>query len=114
MLPGLLWYAEGLELFGSKFGQSTNVEVNAPSWSWASAPSGYTIRNDWTNKEFQTLAAVENVSFGLVKSNNPFGGVLRAKLDIRGPVCRFPQLYHPSWRSPPQTALSAWSATFLV
>ncbi|KIW40681.1 uncharacterized protein PV06_07858 [Exophiala oligosperma] len=100
MLPGLLWYAKGLELFGNKLDQSTHdVEVEAPSWSWANAPCGYTIRNDWTNKSLRSLAALEDVSFDLVESSNPFGGVLHAQVTIRGPVCRFSRLYHPTWRS---------------
>ncbi|KAK5208223.1 hypothetical protein LTR41_006159 [Exophiala xenobiotica] len=107
ILPGLLWYAEGLELFGTKLGQSTDVEVNAPSWSWANAPSGYTIRNDWVNKSLRSLATLEDVSFGLMESNNPFGGVLHAKLTIRGPVYRFSRLYHPAWSSP-GSSLSAF------
>ena len=102
ILPGLLWYAKGLELFGSKRSQSTDVEINAPSWSWANAPSGYTIRNDWVNKSFRSPgpATLEGVSFGLMEPNNPFGGVLNAKLTIHGPLYRFSRLYHPAWRSP--------------
>jgi hypothetical protein len=42
---------------------------------------------------------VEDVSVELVEPNNPFGGVLNARLTIRGPVYRFHQLYHSSWRS---------------
>lgn len=109
MLPGLLWYAEGLGPFGNKLGQSPDVEVKAPSWSWANAPCGYTVRNDWTNEEFRSLAALEDVSFGLVDSNNSFGGVLNAQLTIRGPVYRFSRLYHPAWRSP-SSGLSAFES----
>ncbi|KIW93599.1 uncharacterized protein Z519_06204 [Cladophialophora bantiana CBS 173.52] len=70
------------------------------SWSWANAPPGYTIRNDWLNNSPRPLATLEDVSFSLMDLNNPFGGVLRAKLTIRGPVYRFSRLYHPPWRSP--------------
>ncbi|KAJ9659255.1 hypothetical protein H2198_003259 [Neophaeococcomyces mojaviensis] len=99
MLRGLLWYAQGMRLFDSNLSHPTVVEVKAPSWSWARAPSGSAIRNDWTNSGFRPLAAVKNVSRVPVESNNPFSGVSSTRLTIRGPVYRFPQLYHPSWRS---------------
>jgi hypothetical protein len=101
MLPGLLWHAQGMRLFDSNLGQLTLVEVKAPSWSWARAPSGSVIQNDWANSGVRPLAAVEDVSVELVEPNNPFGGVLSARLTIRGPVYRFHQLYHSSWRSTP-------------
>lgn len=107
IVPGLLWYAQGLELFGSKVGQSPDVEVSAPSWSWATAPSTYCIRNDWANKSFRSLATLKDVSFGIVDSNNPFGGILSARITIHGPVYRFSQLYHTTWRAP-QSNLSAF------
>lgn len=77
------------------------MEVKAPPWSWARAPSGCVFQNNWVNREFRLLAAVEDVSVELVEPNNPFGGVLSARLTIRGPVYRFHQLYYSSWRSAP-------------
>jgi hypothetical protein len=99
LVPSLAWYAKGKGLFGGNPERSPVGEVTAPSWSWANAPLRSAVQNDWATKECQPKADVKGISVELMDPSNPFGGITSARLTISGPVYRFSQVYHPSWRS---------------
>ena len=105
MILGLLWYAKGLQIFGDKVNRTVAVENKIPSWSWVNGPCGFAICNDWVDKSFKEKSVLENVTYSLEDSSNPFGDIVNAEITLRGPVHRFSRLYHPNWHSP-QNGLS--------